>query len=47
MDKELAQLEQWGVDLINNYEESLRKAGVKKGNFHDFRRTAEKYLNNF
>ena len=29
MDKELAQLEQWGVDLINNYEESLRKAGVK------------------
>ena len=29
MDKELAQLEEWGVDLINNYEESLRKAGVK------------------
>ena len=29
MDKELAQLEEWAVDLINNYEDSLRKAGVK------------------
>jgi hypothetical protein len=29
MDKELAQLEEWAVNLINDYEETLRKKGVK------------------
>lgn len=29
MDKELAQLEEWAVNLINDYESSLRKKGVK------------------
>lgn len=29
MDKELAQLEEWAVNLINDYEETLRNKGVK------------------
>lgn len=29
MDKELAKLEEWAVNLINDYEESLKRAGVK------------------